>query len=79
MKFMLVIAAVLAGDPATVDPRVEALTLVFDDLTACEAARAKSTGEGKGEIAGRKVLRIVGQCQELDAQDVQQLKDGLNR
>ena len=79
MKFMLVIAAVLAGDPATVDPRVEALTQVFDDLTACEAARAKSTGEGKGEIAGRKVLRIVGQCQELDAQDVQKLKDSLNR
>jgi hypothetical protein len=79
MKYLLVIAAVLSGDPATVDPRVEALTQVFDDLASCEAARAKSTGEGKGEIGGQKVLRIVGQCQELDAQDVQQLKNGLNR
>jgi hypothetical protein len=79
MKYLLVIGAVLAGDPATVDPRVEALTQVFQDLATCEAARAKSTGEGKGEIGGHKVLRIVGQCQELDAQDVQQLKDSLNR
>jgi hypothetical protein len=79
MKYLLVIAAVLAGDPATVNPRVEALTQVFQDLTTCEAARAKSTGEGKGEIGGHKVLRIVGQCQELDAQDVQQLKDSLTR
>ena len=79
MKYLLVIAAVLAGDPTAVDPRVEAVTQLFDDLTSCEAARKKSTGEGKGEIGGHKVLRIVGQCQELDAQDVQQLKDSLNR
>jgi hypothetical protein len=79
VKYLLVIAAVLAGDPGTVDPRVEALTQVFDDLTSCEAAKKKSTGEGKGEIGGQKVLRIVGQCQELDAQDVQKLKDSLNR
>ena len=79
MKFLLILAAVLAGDPTTVDPRVEVLTQVFDDLASCEAAKAKSTGEGRGEIGGRKVLRIVGQCQELDAPDVQQLKDGLNR
>jgi hypothetical protein len=79
MKYLLVLAAVLAGDPATVDPRVEALTQIFDDQASCEAARQKSTGEGKGEIGGQKVLRIVGQCQELDTQDVQKLKDGLNR
>ena len=79
MKYLLVIAAVLAGDPASVDPRVEALTEVFDDLASCEVAKKTSTGEGKGEIAGQKVLRIVGQCQELDAQDVQRLKDALNR
>jgi hypothetical protein len=79
MKYLLVIAAVLSGDPTMVDPRVEALTQVFDDLASCEIAKQKSTGEGKGEIGGQKVLRIVGQCQELDAQDVQQLKDGLNR
>ena len=79
MKYLLVIAAVLSGVPMIVDPRVEALTQVFDDLASCEAARAASTGEGKGEIGGHQVLRIVGQCQELDARDVQQLKDGLNR
>jgi len=79
MKYLLVLAAVLSGDPATVDPRVEALTQIFNDLSSCEAAKTKSTGEGKGEIGGNKVLRIVGQCQELDAQDVQQLKDGLSR
>jgi hypothetical protein len=79
MKYLLVIAAVLAGDPTSVDPRVEALTDVFQDLASCEAAKEKSTGEGKGEIGGQKVLRIVGQCQELDAQDVQRLKDALNR
>jgi hypothetical protein len=79
MKYLLVIAAVLAGDPATVDPRLEALTQLFDDLASCEAGRDKSTGEGKGEIGGKKVLRIVGQCQELDAEDLKQLKEALNR
>ena len=79
MKYLLVIAAVLAGDPTTVDPRLEALTQLFDDLASCEAAKEKSTGEGKGEIGGKKVLRIVGQCQELDAQDLQHLREGLNR
>ena len=79
MKHLLVIAAVLAGDPTSVDPRVEAITQVFDDLASCEVAKEKSTGEGKGEIGGHKVLRIVGQCQELDAEDVQRLKDALNR
>ena len=79
MKYLLVIAAVLAGDPATVDPRLEALTQLFDDLASCEAAKEKSTGEGKGEIGGKKVLRIVGQCQELDAEDLKQLKEALNR
>ena len=79
MKFLLVIAAVLAGDPATVDPRLEALTQLFDDLASCEAAKAKSTGEGKGEIGGKQVLRIVGHCQELDAEDLKQLKEALQR
>ena len=79
MKYILVLAAVLSGDPTMVDPRVEALTQVFNDLASCEDAKKKSTGEGKGEIGGNKVLRIVGQCHELDPQDVQQLKDGLNR
>ncbi|HEX2724774.1 MAG TPA: hypothetical protein VHN20_03025 [Beijerinckiaceae bacterium] len=78
MKYLLIIAAVLAGDPASVDPRLEVLTQVFPDLATCEEARKASTGEGKGEIGGNKVLRIVGQCQELDAPDVQKLKDGLN-
>jgi hypothetical protein len=72
-----VIAAVLAGDPATVDPRLEVLAQLFDDLAACEAAKEKSTGEGKGEIEGKKVLRIVGQCQELDAQDLQRFREAL--
>jgi hypothetical protein len=79
MKYLLIIAAVLAGDPATVDPRLEALTQLFDDLASCEAAKQRSTGEGKGEIEGKKVLRIVGQCQELDAQDVQRLKEALTQ
>jgi hypothetical protein len=78
MKYLLVLAAVLAGDPAIVDPRVEAVTELFDDLAACEAAKERSTGEGKGEIERRKVLRIVGQCQELDAEDLQKLRDILN-
>jgi hypothetical protein len=78
VKYLLIIAAVLAGEPATVDPRLEVLTQLFDDLAACEAAKEKSTGEGKGEIEGKKVLRIVGQCQELDAQDLQRLKEALN-
>jgi hypothetical protein len=77
VKYLLIIAAVLAGDPATVDPRLEALAQLFDDLAACEAAKEKSTGEGKGEIEGKKVLRIVGQCQELDAQDLQRLREAL--
>jgi hypothetical protein len=77
MKYLLIIAAVLAGDPATVDPRLEVLAQLFDDLAACEAAKEKSTGEGKGEIEGKKVLRIVGQCQELDAQDLQRFREAL--
>ena len=77
MKYLLILAAVRAGDPAAVVPRVEGLTQVFPDLASCEDAKKASTGEGKGEIGGNKVLRIVGQCQELDAPDVQKLKDGL--
>jgi hypothetical protein len=79
MKFMLVIAAVLAGDPATTDPSVEAVPIFFDSLAACEAEKAKSTGEGKGEIGGKKVLRIVGRCQELSPAGVEQLKTSISR
>ncbi len=53
MKYLLVIAAVLAGDPATVDPRVEALKQLFDDLASCEAAKGKSTGKAR-ERSGAK-------------------------
>ena len=79
MKFILVIAAVLAGDPATTDPSLEAVPLAFDSRASCEAFRVKSTGEGKGEIDGRKVLRIVGRCQELSPEGIEQLKNTLGR
>ncbi len=79
MKFILVIGAVLAGDPATTDPSLEAVPLAFDSLAACETFKLKSTGEGKGEIDGRKVLRIVGRCQELSPDGIEQLKNTLGR
>jgi hypothetical protein len=79
MMFMLMIAAVLAGDPVTTDPSLEAIPMFFESLASCEVAKAKSTGEGKGEIGGRKVLRIVGRCQELSSTDVEQLKGSLGR
>ena len=79
MKFILVIGAVVAGDPATTDPSLEAVPLAFDSLAACEAFKVKSTGEGKGEIDGRKVLRIVGRCQELSPEGIEQLKNTLGR
>ena len=44
MKYLLVIAAVLAGDPASVDPRIEALTELFDNLASCEVAKKKING-----------------------------------
>ena len=65
MKSLLIIAAVLAGDPATTDPRLELLTRLFDTQADCERVKTESTCEGKGEIEGKKVLRIVGRCQEL--------------
>ncbi len=61
MKFILVIGAVLAGDPAITDPSLEAVPLAFDSLASCEAFKVKSTGEGKGEIDG------TGRCSELSA------------
>ena len=79
MKSLLIIAAVLAGDPATTDPSLEVLTKLFDTQADCERVRTESTGEGKGEIEGRKVLRIVGRCQELTPEVVQQLRDALQR
>ena len=79
MKFILIIAAVLTGDPANTDPSLEVLTKLFDSRAECEQAKTKSTGEGQGEIEGKKVLRIVGRCQELTRGEVQQLKDALNR
>ena len=77
MKFILILSAVLAGDPAQTDPSLEVLPKLFDSQGECEQSRTKSTGEGKGEIEGRKVLRIVGRCQQLTPEEVQQLKDAL--
>ena len=51
--------------------------MFFDSLSTCEAAKAKATGEGEGEIDGKKVLRIVGHCQELSLKGVEQLKKTL--
>lgn len=79
MKFILVIAAVIAGDPATTDPSLEAVPIFFESLASCEAEKAKSTGEGKGEIGGRKVLRIVGRCQEISPTGIEQLRNTLGR
>ena len=79
MKYLLIIAAVLAGDPATTDPSLEVLTKLFDTQADCERVKTESTGEGKGEIEGKKVLRIVGRCQELTREDTQQLRDALQR
>ena len=79
MKYILVIAAVLAGDPASTDPRVEVIPMFFDSLPQCEQMKRESTGQGQGDIEGKKVLRLVGQCQELTPKAVQQLRDTLNR
>src|SRR5215213_3991333 len=79
LKFILIMAAVLTGDPANTDPSLEVLPKLFDTRATCEQAKTKSTGEGEGEIEGKKVLRIVGRCQELTPNKVQQLKDALNR
>ena len=79
MKYLLIIAAVLAGEPATTDPRLEVLTGLFDTQADCERVKTESTDEGKGEIKGQKVLRIVGRCQELTPEEVQQLRDVLSR
>ena len=79
MKYLLIIAAVLAGDPATTDPSLEVLTKLFDTQADCERVRTESTGEAKGEIEGKKVLRLVGRCQELTPEEVQQLRDALHR
>src|SRR4051794_37092777 len=69
LKSLLIIAAVLAGDPAATDPRLELLTRLFDSQADCERVKTESTGEG--EIEGKKVLRIVGRCQELTPEEVQ--------
>ena len=79
LKFILIIAAVLTGDPANTDPSLEVLTKLFNTRAECEQAKTKSTGEGEGEIEGKKVLRLVGRCQELNPDEVQHLKDALNR
>ena len=79
MKYLLIIAAVLAGEPATTDPSLELLTRLFDTQADCERVKTESTGEGKGEIKGQKVLRIVGRCQGLTPEEVQQLRDALHR
>src|SRR4051812_44807893 len=74
VKYILIIAAVLAGDAATTDPHLELVTKLFDSQADCERARTASTGEGKGEIEGKRVLRIVGRCQELTPEEIQQLR-----
>ena len=79
MKYLLILAAVLAGDPATTDPSLEVLTKLFDTQVDCERVKTESTGEGKGEIKGKKVLRLVGRCQALTPEEVQQLRDALQR
>jgi hypothetical protein len=79
MKFILMIAAVLAGDPATTDPSLELVPRFFENLASCEAAKARSTGEGKGEIDGKRVLRIVGRCQELSSAAIEQLRGTLTQ
>jgi hypothetical protein len=79
LKFILILAAVLTGDPAQTDPSLEVVPKLFDSQAACEQSKTTSTGEGQGEIQGQKVLRIVGRCQELKPEDVQQLRDALNR
>ena len=55
----------------------EVVAKLFDTQADCERAKARSTGEGKGEIEGKQVLRIVGRCQELSPEEVQQLRDAL--
>jgi len=78
LKFILIMAAVLTGDPSNTDPSLEVLPKLFESQAACEQAKMKSTGEGQGEIEGKTVLRIVGRCQQLTPEDVQQLRDALN-
>jgi hypothetical protein len=73
VKFILILAAVLAGDPASTDPSLEVVAKLFNTRADCEQAKAGSTGEGKGEIEGKPVLRIVGRCQELSPEEVGQL------
>ena len=53
--------------------------MFFESLASCEAEKAKSTGEAKGEIDGKKVLRLMGRCQELSPTGVEQLKNTLGR
>ncbi|NNM73286.1 hypothetical protein [Enterovirga aerilata] len=79
MKYVLLIAAVFAGDHTASEPSLELILTAFDNRTSCEETKAKSTGIGKGEIRGRQVLRIVGVCQELSEKGVAQLKESLNR
>jgi len=77
VKYILIIAAVLAGDAGATDPRLELVTKLFDSQAECERAKTASTGEGKGEIEGKRVLRIVGRCQELTPDEIQQLRAAL--
>ena len=77
LKYVLIIAAVLAGNASNTDPHLELVTKVFDSQADCERAKTRSTGEGKGEIEGKRVLRIVGRCQELTPEEVQQLRAAL--
>jgi hypothetical protein len=58
MKYLLGVAAVLAGDPTSVDPRVEALTDVFQDLASCEAAKRDQPGRERARSAARRFFAL---------------------
>jgi hypothetical protein len=54
MKFMLVIAAVLAGDPATTDPSLEAVPMVFESLAGCEAEKPGRPARPRARSTARR-------------------------
>jgi hypothetical protein len=50
LKYVLIIAAVLAGDPATTDPSLELVTKLFDSQADCERAKTASTGAARAGV-----------------------------
>jgi hypothetical protein len=65
LKYLLIIAAVLAGDPATTDPRLELLTRLFDTQADCERVKTESTGDVDGAASWCRV--VVGKSDTLSA------------